>query len=114
MNYFEYVCSAYQNEAVNKEIVDNSFRTTMVRFYMMVGTFLLNEIAETGRNPWMPFSLYVEMQADSFKCVDGDNSCESLGRCRRHIASSAVTKAEAIIAIRERSEEETQSDTRGH
>lgn len=76
-NYFEYVSSAY-NSCADKNIIVNSFAVTMARYYKMLEGYLLNEILNTRRNAWRPFTMFLKeiienerISKEGVKC----NSC---------------------------------------
>jgi hypothetical protein len=60
LNYFEYVSSAYLKHAADREILRESFAGTMVRYYCILGEFVACEEEVTGRNPWTPYTQFVE------------------------------------------------------
>jgi|GEM_PF-6979021 len=60
LNYFEYVSSAYLKQAADRDILRESFAGTMVRYYCILGEFMAREKEQTGRNPWAPYTEFVE------------------------------------------------------
>lgn len=75
LNYFEYVAVAYVNCA-NKEIILNSFSITMIRYYVVLQRFLLEDLKNTHRNHWKPFTEFISIiKKDKDETVKICNLC---------------------------------------
>jgi hypothetical protein len=61
-NYFEYISSAYLSNTASKRIINHSFTITMIRYYVVLENYILEEYLTTKRNPWLPFTKFIEMQ----------------------------------------------------
>ncbi len=61
LNYFEFISSAYLNNAVDKKIIQNSFSGTMVRYYCVLNDYIRLEYDKTNRNPWLPYVEFVKI-----------------------------------------------------
>lgn len=98
LNYFEYVSQSYLRNAANKQIIHESFRTTMVRLYFVLSNYILKEIITTGRNPWLPYTSFVTNAINGeFSCNDGKQNCDKYNECISNIPILNETQESAKI-----------------
>lgn len=60
LNYFEFVAAAYNRGTVDGKIIRNSFSITMLRYYVVLRNFLIEQFLQSKRNHWRPFTLHLK------------------------------------------------------
>ncbi len=59
LNHFESIAAAYRNHVADRQMIEESFRSVLVRFYDILGNFMEEVKQHRGYEPWKPYHIVV-------------------------------------------------------